>query len=131
MKFFIRHNVNVGACAVENQPIDINQLIDEYKIACSCYSFTHLYRRHKTYAPIVAQGKAALPFIFARLRAGSGGRMMSALLEDITGVHPYSPKPIDGTVFNAFDIRAEDAAWMDWGRTNGFIPNTADDGVEA
>jgi hypothetical protein len=84
---------------------------------------------HPAFREIVAMGERAVPLILARLEGGQGGFLWLALPE-ITGANPPIPEGHQGNEVVApdmvgFDIKGMKAAWIAWGREQGYGRNDA------
>lgn len=73
---------------------------------------------HPAMRAIVALGQPVVPIILHELQAGRpGSSLLAWALPEITGVD-LAPPLIDGA-FVTWDVRAQVAAWLKWGRERG------------
>jgi hypothetical protein len=80
--------------------------------------------QHPAFREIVAMGQRAVPLILAYLRRNGDGFIWLALPE-ITGANPPIPEGRKGNQAVApgwvgWDIRGMEAAWLAWGREQGY-----------
>jgi hypothetical protein len=80
--------------------------------------------QHPAFREIVAMGQRAVPLILARLEEGGSGFIWLALPE-ITGANPPIPEGFRGNKeiapgWMGWDIKGMEAAWLEWGRKQGY-----------
>lgn len=91
---------------------EFDRLADEWRAATSIMSSAEAKARHPAHQAIVAMGERAVPLILTRMQA-QGGHWFAAL-RAITGANPVKPTARG-------NVRAMQAAWLKWGRENGYI----------
>ena len=88
------------------------RLRNNWKRDTSIYSVDYLKVNHWAYKEILAMGEQIIPFMLDDL-AHSRARWFTAL-QELTGSDPVSTE-IHG------DFQAMASAWVDWGRTEGYL----------
>jgi hypothetical protein len=78
---------------------------------------------HPAFREIVALGEKVVPLILADLERNGGFGFLA--LKEITGVDPLIPEGHEGNKaicegWMGYDIRGMDAAWIAWGRAQGY-----------
>ena len=105
------HSVIAAALVDPALAAQFQQLVDEWKAGTAGLSSPRSIAGHPAYSQIIALGEPILPLIFRDLR-DNGGWWYPAL-RTLTGVNPV-PESARG------HPELNDAAWLRWGRKNGY-----------
>jgi hypothetical protein len=97
--------------SAENMAKRFAALTARWKEETAIYSRVDKMANHPAYREIVAMGEKAVPLILADLEKNGGKWFMA--LRQLTGAHPV-PKESAGK------IREMEAAWIEWGRAQGY-----------
>ena len=106
-----------GQCSdvKEIEPSDrkrFQELADRWERETVLLSSSSQAAQHPAHQAIVAMGESAVPLIMERMQS-QGGHWFHAL-RSITGANPVKPN-------DRGNVRAMQAAWLRWGRVNGYV----------
>jgi hypothetical protein len=91
---------------------EFKDLADRWKTERRASSSTASLAMHPAYQKIIGMGQGAVPFILADLQRGVDHWFWA--LRAITRENPVSPE-------NRGNLQAMAAAWLEWGRKNGYV----------
>jgi len=90
--------------------VEFRQLAENWRRETAVHSSVHRIVLHPAYQRIIGMGPAVIPFILGELRERPGHWFWA--LHAITGEDPVTPGAAFGEAVDA---------WLNWGRTKGYI----------
>jgi hypothetical protein len=95
---------------LNSDALKFRRLAEQWYRETGMVSLVHKKAMHPAYQKIIGMGKAALPFIFSELKEKKGHWFWA--LCAITGEDPAKAE---------HQFRDAVNAWMEWGRTHGYV----------
>jgi len=104
--------------AVESVEQRFQRLKVEWKADCQYLSDPNKIMAHPAMRAIIAMGKDVTPIVLRELQAGPS--LLVWALPEITGEADPVPSIVEGGI-RKWDIRAQNQAWLQWGREKKLI----------